>query len=162
MATRCGAIDPGILLYLQQARGMSVAELEHLLYHESGLLGVSGISGDMRTLLASDAPNGAEAVELFAFRLSREIAAMANTLGGLDGLVFTGGIGEHASRLRAMVCERLSWLGAAIDTEANDAANGAAADVVSAAGSRVELRVIATNEEMTIARHVRTALTPKS
>jgi acetate kinase len=149
MGTRCGAIDPGILLYLMQARGMSVASLEHLLYHESGLLGVSGISADMQTLLASDDPRAAEAVELFVFRISREIAAMANTLGGLDCIVFTGGIGEHAGQVRAQVCDRLAWLGVEIDRASNDMG----ADLVSSEHSRIGVRVIATNEEMTIARH---------
>lgn len=150
MGTRCGAIDPGILLYLQQARGMNVHDVEHLLYHRSGLLGVSGISAEMRTLLESDDPRAAEAVELFTFRIAREIASMANTLAGLDCIVFTGGIGEHAKEIRTMVCERLAWLGVAIDPRANDAA----ADCISAAASAVEVRVIGTNEEMTIARHV--------
>ena len=150
MGTRCGAIDPGVLLYLQQQQGLSVKELEQLLYHESGLLGVSGISGDLRTLLASPEPHAAEAVELFAFRVARDAAALANTLGGLECLVFTGGIGEHAAPIRAMVAERLGWLGAALD----DAANQQAADLISVADSKIELRIIPTNEEMMIARHM--------
>ena len=101
MGTRSGTIDPGVLLYLQQHERMSVEDVQHLLYHESGLLGVSGISADMRTLLASSESCGAEAVELFTFRAAQQVAAMATTLGGLDCLVFTGGIGEHAKEIRS-------------------------------------------------------------
>jgi acetate kinase len=96
MATRCGAIDPGVLLYLMRERQLDLADLEHLLYYRSGLLGLSGISGDMRTLLESDDDQAQEAIDYFVFRAVREIGALAGTLGGLDGLVFTGGIGEHA------------------------------------------------------------------
>jgi len=154
MGTRCGAIDPGILLYLQQTHAMSVNEIEHLLYNESGLLGVSGLSSDMRTLLARKDPHAAEAVELFVFRLAREICAMANTLGGIECLVFTGGIGEHAQEVRAMTCDRLGWLGVELDTQANEAGN----DCIGAKASRVDIRIIPTDEEMTIARHVLTMI----
>ena len=150
MGTRSGAIDPGILLYLLQSEGMSVKAVEHLLYHQSGLLGVSGISSDMRTLLASAEPHAREAVELFVFHIARETAAMANTLGGIEALVFTGGIGEHAEEIRARVGEQLHWLGVAIDP----AANSTHAARIDALESRVEVRVMATNEELTIARHV--------
>lgn len=121
MGTRPGAIDPGVLLYLLQVEKLTPKALEDLLYHRSGLKGVSGLSSDMRTLLASDDPRGREAIELFVFRASREMAAMANTLGGLELLVFTGGIGEHAAPIRAMICARLAWLGVRLDDEANDA-----------------------------------------
>jgi acetate kinase len=150
MGTRPGAIDPGILLYLQQERGFSVGEVETLLYRQSGLLGVSGIASDMRTLTSSDDPRAAAAVELFAFSVSRHVAALANTLGGLECLVFTGGIGEHAPTVRAMIGERLGWLGVAIDAEAN----AAGAALLSQPGSRVEVHVVAANEELVIARHV--------
>jgi acetate kinase len=149
MGTRCGAIDPGVLLYLQQGLGMSVGDVERVLYQESGLLGVSGISSDMRVLLASGDPDAAEAVELFNYRVAREIAAMANSLSGLECLVFTGGIGEHASQIRQAVCERLRWLGAEIDSAANDRADMR----IHSAASRVDLLVIPTNEEATIARN---------
>jgi acetate kinase len=149
MGTRCGAIDPGVLLYLQQGLGLSVGEVERTLYQESGLLGVSGISSDMRVLLASDDPHAAEAVELFSFRVASEIAAMANSLSGLECLVFTGGIGEHASQIRQAVCERLRWLGVEIDSAANDRADLR----IHSATSRVDLLVIPTNEEATIARN---------
>jgi acetate kinase len=150
MGTRCGAIDPGILLYLQRERGMSTDELEQLLYHKSGLLGISGISGDMRSLLSSSDPRAAEAIELFTFEVAKAVCGMAFTLGGIDCLVFTGGIGEHAAKVRAMICTRLHWLGLELDPKAND--DGA--DLVSLDSSSVEVRVIRTSEETTIARHV--------
>ncbi|MBR1091735.1 acetate/propionate family kinase [Bradyrhizobium manausense] len=149
MGTRCGAIDPGVLLYLLQHEKMSAEDLQHLLYHESGLLGVSGLSADMRTLLASSEPWAREAIDLFTFRAAQEIAVMANTLGGLDGLVFTGGIGEHAKQIRAAIGERLAWLGVRIDVAANDAAN----ERINAEDSAVSVLVIPTNEEVTMARH---------
>jgi acetate kinase len=121
MGTRCGTIDPGVPLYLQQHETMSVEEVQHLLYHQSGLLGVSGISADMRTLLASGEAAARDAVELFTFRAAQEVAVMATTLGGLDCLVFTGGIGEHAREIRSAIGERLAWLGVRIDAAANDA-----------------------------------------
>lgn len=108
MGTRCGAIDPGVLLYLQQQRKMSADEVQHLLYRESGLLGVSGLSADMRMLLASDDARARDAIDLFTFRASQEVAVMANSLGGLECLVFTGGIGEHASEIRQRICDRLA------------------------------------------------------
>ena len=111
MGTRCGAIDPGVLLYLLQEEKMSADELQRLLYGKSGLLGVSGLSADMRTLLASGEVLAREAVDLFAFRVAGEVAVMANTLAGLDGLVFTGGIGEHSAEIRRQICDRLAWLG---------------------------------------------------
>ena len=149
MGTRCGALDPGVILYLQQARGMSPAAVEDLLYHRSGLLGVSGISGDMRTLLASDDRRAAEAVDLFAFRIARETGALAVTLGGLDGLVFTAGIGEHAPEVRRRACQHLHWLGVDIDAVAN--AQGG--PQISSDESRVSVWVIPTDEETMIARH---------
>jgi len=150
MGTRSGAIDPGILLYLLKERGLSPEVLEDLLYRRSGLLGVSGISGDMRQLLASTEPRAKAAMDLFAFHAAREIAAMTNTLGGLELLVFTGGIGEHAAPIRAMIAERLHWLGVAIDPAANDAG----AERIDTPQSGVEVRVIHTNEELVVARHV--------
>jgi acetate kinase len=150
MGTRCGTIDPGILLYLQRERGMSAEELEQLLYRKSGLSGVSGISSDMRTLLTSEYPRAAEAVDLFAFEVAKAVCAMALTLQGMECLVFTGGIGEHAAKVRALVCGRLRWLGVELDLSANDKA----ADLVSAAASSVEIRVIPTSEETTIARQL--------
>jgi acetate kinase len=155
MGTRCGTIDPGILLYLQRESGMSAEELEQLLYHRSGLLGVSGVSSDMRTLLSSSDPRAAEAIDLFAFEAAKAICAMALTLEGLDCLVFTGGIGEHAAKVRAVICNRLRWLGLELDPKANDGD----ADLVSSGSSSVEIRVIATSEETTVARHVLAMIT---
>jgi acetate kinase len=155
MGTRCGTIDPGILLYLQRERGMSAENLEQLLYHQSGLLGVSGISSDMRTLLTGSDPRAAEAIDLFTFEAAKAVCAMALTLEGLDCLVFTGGIGEHAAKVRAMVCVRLNWLGIKLDLQANDGG----ADLVSLGSSSVEVRVIPTSEETTIARHVMAMVT---
>lgn len=148
MATRCGAIDPGVLLYLQK-EGMSADEITHLLYEQSGLLGVSGLSSDMRALLASDDLRAADAVDLFAFSVAREVAAMANSLGGLECLVFTGGIGEHSSEIRERVCIRLGWLG--IDLES--AANKSGRALISTGDSKIDVRVIQTDEEGMIARH---------
>jgi len=154
MGTRCGAIDPGVLLYLQQGLGMSVGEVEHVLYQQSGLLGVSGLSGDMRVLLASDDPRATEAVDLFTFRIAREIAAMANSLAGLDCLVFTGGISEHAQEVRQNICQRLEWLGVEIDRAANDRTDMC----IHTERSHVDIRVIAANEEVMIARNCQAAL----
>ena len=150
MGTRCGAIDPGILLYLQQACGLDVSAVEDLLYRKSGLLGVSGISGDMRVLMASADPRATEAIDLFTFSVSRAIAGMANSLGGLECLVFTGGIGQHAAGVRARICRWIAWLGVALD----EAANLRGADRISSAASQVEVRIIATDEEIVIARKV--------
>ncbi|KRQ02547.1 acetate/propionate family kinase [Bradyrhizobium manausense] len=149
MGTRCGAIDPGVLLYFLQHEKMTSEDLQHLLYHESGLLGVSGLSADMRTLLASSEASAHEAVHLFVFRAAQEIAVMANTLGGLDGLVFTGGIGEHAKEIRSAIGERLAWLGVRIDAAADEKGR----ERINAEDSAVDLFVIPTNEELTIARH---------
>ena len=149
MGTRSGTIDPGVLLYLQLHERMSVEDIQHLLYHESGLLGVSGLSADMRTLLASREAAAREAVDLFVFRAAQEIAMMATTLGGLDCLVFTGGIGEHAKEIRSAIGERLAWLGVRIDVVANDEGRERIGD----GDSPVEVFVIPTNEELAIARH---------
>ena len=130
------------------ARGMDGAALEELLYRRSGLLGISGVSGDMRVLLASDAPGARAAIEHFVHRIVREIGALATTLGGLDALVFTGGIGEHAAPVRAAVVERLGWLGARLDAPAN-AANAAR---ISRLDSPIAALVIPTDEEQVIAR----------
>ena len=130
---------------------MTAAAVQDLLYKRSGLLGVSGISSDMRALLASDDPRAKDAVDLFVFRVVREIGAMAAAMGGLDGLVFTAGIGERSAEIRGRVCERLAWLGATLDPAANAAGGGR----ISAAASRLSVWAIATDEELTIARHAR-------
>ncbi|MBI1197067.1 MAG: acetate/propionate family kinase [Phenylobacterium sp.] len=154
MGTRCGALDPGVVLHLQQAHGLSPEAVGDLLYKRSGLLGVSGISGDMRALLASDDPRAAAAIDLFVFRIVREAGALAASMGGLDGLVFTAGVGENAPEIRRRVCARLDWLGCVLDPEANAAGPGR----ISAAESRLEVWVIPTDEEGIIARHTRELL----
>lgn len=147
MATRCGAIDAGVLLHLMQARGFDLDRLTRLLHRESGLLGVSGVSGDIRVLLASDEPAAAEAVDLFVYRTAQAIAAMASALGGLDTLVFTAGIGEHATAVRERIGDASRWLGVAIDP----AANAASQAVISPANAPVTVRVIPADEERTMA-----------
>lgn len=148
MGTRCGAIDPGVLLYLQQQRGMSAQDVSDLLGNRSGLLGVSGISDDVRVLEASDDPRAREALEMFADRAATAIAAQCVALDGLDALVFTGGIGEHADGVRKRIGERLRWLGIALD----EARNSAHAARVSTDDARVQVFVIPTDEERVIAR----------
>ena len=154
MGTRCGAIDPGVILYLLRQHEMTVAELEDLLYHRSGLLGVSGISNDVRTLLADDAPAAREALELFAFHVARQTGALTATLGGLDGFVFTAGIGENAPTIRSDICDRLHWLGVVLDETANLRGTGR----ISTLDSVVEVWVIPTDEELMIARHTAATL----
>ncbi|WIA54839.1 acetate/propionate family kinase [Sphingobium sp. WTD-1] len=149
MGTRCGSIDPGVVLHLQTQLGMSPAEVEDLFYKKSGLLGVSGISSDMRTLAASKAPEAAEAIELFAWRVAREIAALAASLGGIDGLIFTAGIGENDADIRSRICRRIAWLGVQIDELAN-AGNGPR---IGMPDSPVAVLVIPTDEERMIAHH---------
>jgi len=154
MGTRCGAIDPGVLLYLIDSHHMSARALERLLYEESGLLGVSGISSDMRALLASADARAAEALDLFVYRIDRELGSLAAALGGLDALVFTGGIGEHAAAIRARVCLDAGWLGLEVDEQAN----AQAGPCITRAGSRVTAWVVPTDEELMIARHTRRVL----
>jgi acetate kinase len=156
MGTRSGSIDPGVLLYLLDERGMDTEELARLLYHESGLLGVSGLSQDMRTLLASKDAQARLAVDLYVYRISREIGSMAAALGGLDALVFTAGIGEHAAPVRAAIGNAGAWLGIDIDADANRAHR----PLISSDGSRVSVAVIPTNEEEMIARHTLRCVVP--
>jgi acetate kinase len=153
MATRCGSLDPGVILYFGR-QGHSFTDIEDMLYHRSGLLGVSGISGDVRVLLASNDPHAREAIELFTYRIAVEAGALVSALGGLDGLVFTAGIGEHSPEIRASVCARLAWLGLRLDISAN----AAGAPCISTPDSTVDVRVIATDEEAMIARHTQTTL----
>lgn len=154
MGTRCGAIDPGVLLYAIQERGMSAHEVSDILYTKSGLLGVSGISNDMRDLLASEDPHAKEAIELFVYRATRELGALAAVLGGLDALVFTGGIGEQAAAVRAMICDKARWLGIELDA----AANHQHRTLITTTASRVAACVIPTDEEIVIARHTQRML----
>jgi acetate kinase len=154
MGTRCGQLDPGVVLYLMDRKGMSAARITDLLYRESGLLGLSGLSGDMRTLLAAGTTAAEEAIAYFVFRCQRELGAMAAALGGIDALVFCGGIGENAGPIRARICERLGWMGVEID----HARNGGNARVISADLARTTVLVIPTNEELVIARAARAAV----
>jgi acetate kinase len=149
MGTRCGSLDPGVILYLLQEKEMTPQSVSDLLYHSSGLLGVSGVSDDMRTLLASNDPLAARAVTLFVYRISRELGSLAASLGGLDALVFTGGIGEHAPDIRRRVCEQAAWLG----VEPDRAANTAGAAMITMPRSRTSAWVIPTNEDLMIAQH---------
>ncbi|MDR3537427.1 MAG: acetate/propionate family kinase [Acetobacteraceae bacterium] len=149
MGRRCGTIDPGVILYLMQQKGLSADAVSNLLYHDCGLFGVSGVSDDMRTLLASDAPLAKDAVELFVYRIARELGSLAAALGGVDALVFTAGIGEHAAAVRARVCELAAWLGVALDAPANQAGGPR----ISTTGSRMSAWVIPTDEDLMIARH---------
>jgi acetate kinase len=149
MGTRCGNLDPGVILYLIQESGMTPQAVSDLLYHSSGLLGVSGVSDDMRTLLASDDPLAAKAIALFVYRIGRELGSLAASLGGLDALVFTAGIGEHAPEIRRRACEQAAWLGVELD----DAANAAGATRITMPRSRTSAFVIPTNEDLMIARH---------
>ena len=154
MGTRCGAIDPGVLLYLIDRHSMDARSLEQLLYQQSGLLGVSGISSDMRELLTSSDPCAAEALDLFVYRISRELGSLAAALNGVDAVVFTGGIGENAVSIRSRVCRDARWLGLELDEEANK--NGG--PCISRTDSRVSAWVIPTNEELMIAMHTRRVL----
>jgi acetate kinase len=151
MGTRSGSLDPGVLLYLMDELKMDVRAIEKLIYQQSGLLGVSGVSSDMRTLLASDDPRAAFAVELFCYRIHRELGSLAAALGGIDALVFTGGIGEHAAPVRARVLQLAAWLG----IEADAAANATQGPRLTMPGSRTRAWVIPTDEELMIARHTR-------
>jgi acetate kinase len=157
MGTRCGVIDPGVLLFLMNQHGLDTKALEQLLTHESGLLGVSGISSDMRTLLEREKSDAcaAEAIELFVYRISRELGSMAAALGGLDAVVFTGGIGEHAASIRARVCGAANWLGIEFDSASNEQGGPRISD----ASSRASVWVILTNEELMIAEHTKKLLT---
>jgi acetate kinase len=158
MGTRCGALDPGVLLYLMDRHKMDARALEALLYKESGLLGMSGISSDVRTLLGSSDPRAADAIDVFIYRIGRELGSLAAALGGLDALVFTGGIGENAASIRARVCRGAAWLGLALD----EATNNAGGPSISRPDSRVAALVIPTNEELIIAKHTRHVLSNNS
>jgi acetate kinase len=154
MATRCGSLDPGAVLLLQQMGNLTPAAATDLLYRRSGLLGASGLSGDMRVLLSSPDPRAQAAVDLFVFRIARETAALAATLGGLDAIVFTGGIGENAPQVRAAVCERLAWLGVRLDAASNRRGDAR----MSAPDSRIAVWTVPADEERVIARHAREVL----
>ena len=154
MGTRCGAVDPGVILYLMDERKLDTRAIERLIYNQSGLLGMSGISSDMRTLLESDDPRAKLAVDVYLYRIRRELGSLAGALGGLDALVFTAGIGENAPAIRERVCRDGAWLGIEVD----EAANRAGGPRISAPGGRVSAWVIPTDEELMIGRHTRRLL----
>jgi acetate kinase len=154
MGTRTGSLDPGVILYLLEHEGMDAKAIGQLLYERSGLLGVSGESSDMRTLLASRRPEAREAIDLFVYRIGRELGSMTAALGGLDAIVFTAGIGEHAAEIRARVCADARWVGVVLD----EAANAKGGPRISRAGSKVSAWVIPTNENLMVARHTRHVL----
>lgn len=153
MGTRCGSLDPGVILYLG-AQGHRFAEITDMLYRHSGLLGVSGISDDVRVLLASEDPHAQATLDLFTYRIAGLVGSLVSAPGGLDGLVFTAGVGEHAAPVRAAICRRLAWLGVTLDGQANVID----ASLISTADSTVEVRVIPADEEGMIARHTRAIL----
>jgi acetate kinase len=149
MGTRPGALDPGVVLYLFQGLGLSAKEVETLLYKKSGLLGLSGTSNDMRDLTGSSEPDARLAVDYFVYRAAREIGGLAAVLGGIDGIVFTAGIGENSAEIRGRICEACAWLGVELDSEANTRKGPR----ISRPGSKAQAWVIPTNEELMIARH---------
>jgi len=149
MGTRCGSLDPGVVLFLMRERHMTVEQIEALLYKQSGLLGLSGISNDVRVLLRSNEPAAQQALDYFAYRASRELGSLAAALGGLDAVVFTAGIGENSAEMRERICRQAAWLGVELDP----AANQAAGPRISRAQSRVTVWVIPTDEELMIAQH---------
>ncbi len=151
MGRRCGTLDPGVILYLLQEKGLSATDISTMLYKESGLLGVSGISNDMAVLEADPSAQAQEAIDLFCHRATSELAALASTIGGLDALVFTAGIGENSARIRRQICDRLCWMGVAIDPDANDGH----ATRISGPSSDIDVLVIPTNEEVVVARATR-------
>lgn len=151
MGTRAGSIDPGVILYLMNERGMDARSIENLLYKQSGLLGVSGISSDMRALQSSDDPRAKFAIDLFCYRIRRELGSLAAALGGLDAIVFTAGIGENSATVRERVCRDAAWLGVQLDPSTNLAGGPR----LSTPGASTSAWVIATNEELMIAKHTR-------
>jgi len=154
MGTRCGTLDPGVILYMIDELKMDARAIENMLYKESGLLGVSGISNDMRVLLGSDDPRARFAVEMFTYRIGRELGSLAAAMEGIDSLVFTAGIGEHAPLIRDRICRQAAWLGVELDPAANDSGRAR----ISTDTSKVSAWVIPTDEELMIARHTQAAI----
>ena len=158
MGQRCGNLDPAVVLFLMEGKGMGAKAINDLLWHESGLLGVSGVSNDMRTLHASSDPRAKEAIDLLVYRICRELGSLAAALSGLDALVFTAGIGEHDAEVRQMVCEQAAWLGFEIDA----AANVRGGPQITKAGCKASAWVISTDEDLMIARHTWALLGPNT
>jgi acetate kinase len=151
MGTRCGALDPGVILFLLEEKKMDASAIEKLLYKESGLLGVSGVSSDVRELLQSNDARAKLALDLYIYRIGRELGSLAAALGGLDAIVFTAGIGENAVSIRERVCRDAQWLGVELDSAANKKPDKSG--LITKASSRVAAWVLATNEELMIAQH---------
>ena len=149
MGTRCGALDPGVILYLLEQEKMNVRDLQNLLYTQSGLLGISGVSSDVRALLESQDPRAKLALDYYVYRIGRELGSLAAALGGLDAIIFTAGIGENAKAIRERVCQNAAWLGVELDPVANEKGG----PCITTTRSRVAAWVLPTNEELTIARH---------
>jgi acetate kinase len=155
MGRRCGALDPGVVLHLIREKGLSATEVEDMLYNRSGLLGVSGLSNDLRVLEASADPAAAEAIALFAWRAAQELAALAATIGGVDAIVFTAGIGENSAHMRDLICARLGWMGVAIDAAANTENRVR----ISPSGADIVVLVLPTNEELVVAQATQALVT---
>ena len=151
MGQRCGTLDPGVVLYLMQAKGMRADAVENMLYRQSGLLGVSGISNDMHVLQNSDSPQAREAIDLYCDRAASILAGLVPSLGGLDAVVFTAGIGENSALVRKLICERLTWLGVLVDVAANESN----ATLISTEPAQVKTLVVPTNEEAVVAQACR-------
>ena len=156
MGTRCGQLDPGVILYLLAEKGFTPKQVEQLLYREAGLRGLSGVSNDVRILLASDAPSARRALDYFVYRIVRETGSLAAAMGGIDGFVFTAGVGENSPDIRARVCARLTWLGVRLDHDANRAGG----PCISTPESRVSVWVVPTDEERMIAEHTLDVVIP--
>jgi acetate kinase len=156
MGTRCGALDPGIVLYLLREKQMTRDDIERLLYHDCGLRGLSGLSNDVRDLLVSRDPAAKLALDYFVYHASRQLGALAAVLDGLDAVVFTGGIGEHSPEIRARICNAAAWLGLRLD----EAANRSDGPCITTPESRVSAWVVPTDEEMTVARHTLDIIRP--
>ncbi len=154
MGTRCGDLDPGVILYLLNERRMSSEDITDLLYHKSGLLGISGVSSDMQELLRSDAEGACQAIDFYVYRINREVGAMSAIMGGLDALVFTGGVGENSAAIRNRICDLAAWTGIKMDTQANEDN----ALCISTSDSSVPVWVVPTQEELMIARHAQRLL----
>ena len=148
MGTRCGQLDPGVVLYLMDQKGMTAAAISDLLYKQSGLLGLSGLSNDMRTLEAAGTPEATEAIDYFVFRCQREVGGLAAALGGIDAFVFSGGIGENSPFIRSRICESMAWMGIEIDPSRNEGNER----LISRDSAATRVLVIPTNEEVVIAR----------
>jgi len=157
MGQRCGSLDPGVLIHLLRHYKMSIKELEHMLYNESGLLGVSGISNNMQVLQESSLPNAKQAIDLFCYTAAQQLSSLVSTLNGIDAIVFTAGIGENSAQIRRQICERLTWLGVTLEPSANQRHKS----VISDPNSLVKVLIIPTNEELVIAQATRSLLSTK-